>query len=38
MGVDLIKALMLVFHFCLEENDCRQCPIRSFCGRKPCEW
>lgn len=38
MDVDLVKALMLLFHFCLEQENCSQCPIKDFCRKMPCEW
>lgn len=38
MTVELLQALAVLLKFCYEQEDCRACPMRQFCGKMPCEW
>lgn len=38
MDGELLKAMMIIYHYCLEQDDCRTCSLRDFCHKMPCEW
>lgn len=38
MTLDVLKALAIILEFCLEQDSCKDCPMRDFCGKMPCEW
>lgn len=38
MPVEVLKALFTIMHFCLEQDNCNECPMKAFCGKIPCEF
>lgn len=38
MTLDVLKALAIILEFCLEQDSCKDCHMRVFCGKMPCEW
>lgn len=38
MSVELVKALMVIFRYCLACENCRECPMKEFCGKCPQSW
>lgn len=38
MTLDVLKALAIILEFCLEQDSCKNCSMRVFCGKMPCEW
>ena len=38
MTLDVLKALAIILEFCLEQDSCKDCLMRDFCGKMPCEW
>ena len=38
MASDVVKALMVVFYYCMIQEDCKSCPIREFCAKAPSSW
>ena len=38
MTLDVLKALAIILEFYLEQGSCKDCPMRDFCGKMPCEW
>ena len=38
MTVELLKALAAILETCLEQDSCKECPLKQFCGNMPCEW
>ena len=38
MTVELLKALVTILESCLEQDSCKECPMRHFCGKMPAEW
>lgn len=37
MPVEVLKALETLAHFCLEQDSCKDCPMREACEKMPCE-
>lgn len=38
MTVEIMRALVMLADLCLEQNNCKDCPLRDVCGKMPCEW
>ena len=38
MTIELIKALLIIARFCIENSNCRTCALKEFCGKLPSEW
>lgn len=38
MSVELLKALALILETCYDQDSCKECPLRQFCDKMPCEW
>ena len=38
MTVELLQALLEILKTCQEQDSCKQCPLRQFCEKMPCEW
>jgi hypothetical protein len=38
MTVELLKALELILEACLNQDSCKDCPLRTFCQKMPAEW
>lgn len=34
----IIEALVKLLNFCLQQENCKNCPIAKQCGKMPCEW
>ncbi len=37
MPLEVLKALLTLIRFCLEQDSCKNCPMREMCGKMPCE-
>lgn len=31
MSLELVKALLLILRVCMENEDCKKCPLKPFC-------
>lgn len=38
MSLELVKALLLLVKVCANSIDCKECPIKEFCGKLPSDW
>ena len=38
MTLELLKALAIILEFCLLQDNCRDCPLKDYCQKMPCEW
>lgn len=38
MTLELLRALVTIAEFCLEQNNCNTCPMKDLCAKMPCEW
>lgn len=38
MPVEVLKALLVLLRYCLEQDNCKTCPMRDYCGKMPCEF
>ena len=38
MPVEVLKALLTLMRYCLEQDSCKKCGMRAFCGKIPCEY
>lgn len=38
MFVKLFRALAMISKFCVEQPDCKKCPIKEIYGKVPSEW
>ena len=38
MLLDVMRAVLILYKFCLKQQNCKECPIRELCGKMPCEW
>lgn len=38
MDLALVKALLTLAKYCCQQDNCRVCAIRAFCGKLPSEW
>lgn len=38
MTPEVLKALLVIMNFCLEQNNCNNCPMKDKCAKMPCEW
>lgn len=38
MPVEVLKALLTLMRYCLEQDKCKECPMREFCEKMPCEY
>lgn len=37
MPIDVRKALITLVMYCMEQDNCSNCPIKEQCGKMPCE-
>lgn len=33
MSIELVKALLTIVRYCASCDNCKQCPLREFCGK-----
>lgn len=38
MTVEVLKALAVILACCQEQDSCKECPMKDFCQKMPCEW
>lgn len=38
MDKDLLKAVLVILRYCLEQKNCKTCPLKDICGKLPSEW
>ena len=38
MSLETVKALLLLAKLYSNQIDCKNCPLKPFCGKMPCEW
>lgn len=38
MSKELLQAVLTLFNFCINYDNCKDCPLRSICGRQFSEW
>lgn len=38
MAVELVKALLTVFRYCISCDNCEECPMKDMCGKPPQSW
>lgn len=38
MSVELVKALLTIVKFCVNNDNCKTCALKEFCGKIPTEW
>lgn len=38
MTVEILKAMVTILEFCLEQDSCKTCPFSQYCEKMPCEW
>ena len=38
MDLEMVKALLSIFNFCLAQGSCKECPLVTICEKMPCEW
>lgn len=38
MDLALVKALLLIAKYCSQQQNCKACAVRCFCGKQPLEW
>lgn len=38
MSLELVKALLTILKVCIDNDDCRKCPLKEFCKKIPSEW
>lgn len=38
MTLELLKALQVILENCLNQDNCKNCPMAQFCQKMPCEW
>lgn len=38
MSIELVESLLLIAKFCVSQDNCKECPLRQFCGKIPSEW
>ena len=38
MDLNLFRAVLVILKQCIEQEDCRTCPFKDFCGKIPSEW
>ena len=36
--VDLLKALLVITNYCINQNNCNQCQLKELCGKIIQEW
>lgn len=36
--LEVFRALILVQDFCIQQENCKTCPMKNICGKIPCEW
>lgn len=38
MTLEVLKALVVILEFCLNQDSRKNCPMSQFCQKMPCEW
>lgn len=38
MNLELFRAVLVILKYCTEQEDCKTCPFKEFCGKIPSEW
>ena len=38
MAIELVKALLTVFRYCVACENCNECPMKDMCGKTPQCW
>lgn len=38
MTLEVLKALVVILEFCLNQDSCKNCPMSQFCQKMSCEW
>jgi hypothetical protein len=38
MTLEIMRALILLHNYCLEQNKCTECPLYEICMKQPSEW
>jgi hypothetical protein len=38
MSTELLQAVLTLYTFCLNCDNCKTCPLRNICGKQPAEW
>lgn len=38
MVLEVFRALFTLADFCYAQNNCKDCAIKEFCSKMPCEW
>lgn len=37
MPIEVLKAIITLVRFCMNQNSCSNCPMQEMCGKMPCE-
>lgn len=35
---DIVKALLLIAKYCIQQRNCEECPLKDFCSDYPSNW
>ena len=38
MELDIVKALLIIYHYCLDQDGCSSCSLRDLCMKAPSDW
>lgn len=38
MTLEVLKALVVILEFCMNQDSCKNRPMAQFCQKMPCEW